>query len=53
MFSRLCARLSGWYIIVGTNIMQFAKKHPYIASQIVIYSLAFVGTILGLLLHKG
>lgn len=50
---RLKARTSAFYISFGTKINTFYKKHPFISTQIILYSFAILGSALAVLFNYG
>lgn len=45
-------KLSALYVLVGTKILTFSRKHPYIFSQIVVYSLGLIATLIATLVER-
>lgn len=52
-FDKIKIWLSAKYITFGTKVVMFSRKHPYIFTQIVIYSLAILGAILASIFNYG
>lgn len=50
---KLKQKVTVLHIILGTKMLLFSKKHPYIFTQIVIWFLAIVGTILATIFNYG